>query len=104
MSSDKDKRGAAVDPFARRLVGKYLENRRQDIDKLSRAVAAADFETLRITGHNLYGSGSAYGFDEISTIGAGIERAATSGDAARIRDLIAELKGVLHKLGIPQPG
>ncbi len=104
MSSERDTRGKADDPFARRLVGKYLENRRQDIDKLSRAVAAADFDTLRTTGHNLYGSGAAYGFDEISTIGAGIEQAATLEDTARIRDLIAELRSVLRNLGIPQTG
>lgn len=104
MSSDSGTRGSAVDPLTRRLVDKYLENRRQDIDKLSRAVAAADFETLRITGHNLYGSGSAYGFDEITTIGAGIEQAATSEDTGKIRDLIAQLEGVLQNLGISQNG
>lgn len=89
-----------ADPFARRLVGKYLSHRKEDISKLQSALAESDFETIRLTGHNLYGSGSAYGLDEISYIGASIEKAAGDKDAGRIDCLIGELRNFLHKLHV----
>lgn len=100
VATDNGKIVDSVDPFARKLVDKYLDNRKEDIARLSCALTEADFETIRVTGHNLYGSGAAYGFDEISEIGNGIERAAEKRDIPEIRRLIAELHALLVKLGI----
>ena len=89
-----------ADPFARKLVGKYLENRKEDIARLTESLAAADFEALRLTGHNLYGSGAAYGLDEISRIGAAIESSAQSADREKLEQLIAELRDFLARVGV----
>ena len=91
MTGNKEKPIEVADPFARKLMGQYLDNRKHDIDKLTAALAACDFETIRVTGHYLYGSGAAYGLDDISFIGAGIENAADAADAKRIETLICEL-------------
>ena len=88
------------DPFARRLIGKYLDNRRDDIGKLTKALSDSDFETIRVTGHNLYGSGAAYGLDDISWIGASIEKAADSEDIAEIKRSIGELESFLRALKV----
>jgi len=88
------------DPFARRLIGRYLDNRKDDVDKLRQALAAADFETVRSTGHNLYGSGAAYGLDEISMLGAKIEMAAIDKDGGELERLIDEMTGFLRKLKV----
>ncbi len=88
------------DPFARRLVDKYLQRRREDIDMLMLAAQSADFETVRITGHNLYGSGAAYGLEEISTIGAHLESAAEAADVSTITRLIGELRQFLINLRV----
>lgn len=88
------------DPFARRLIGKYLDNRRDDIGKLTKALSDSDFETIRVTGHNLYGSGAAYGLDDISWIGASIEKAADSEDIAEIERSIGELESFLRALKV----
>ena len=88
------------DPFARRLIGKYLDNRRDDIGKLTQALSDSDFETIRVTGHNLYGSGAAYGLDDISWIGASIEKAADSQDIAEIERSIGELESFLRALKV----
>ena len=103
MMNVDDKKGRPIeiaDPFARRLIGKYLDNRRDDIDKLKQALADADFDTIRITGHNLYGSGSAYGLDDISWLGASIEKAADEKNGAKIEGLISELTHFLQKLRV----
>ena len=86
------------DPFARRLIGKYLANRNEDIGKLTRALADDDFETIRITGHNLYGSGATYGLDRVSTLGASIEKAASDKDGPLIEQLIAEMREFLENM------
>ncbi len=98
-----DKQGKPIeieDPFARRLMGKYLGHRKDDVDKLRTALAASDFDTIRITGHNLYGSGAAYGLDDISWLGASIERAAESKDVPDTERLIGELELFLRKLNV----
>lgn len=100
VSTEEGKPIEISDPFARRLVGKYLGNRQEDIGKLTRALADRDFDTIRITGHNLYGSGATYGLDDISYLGASIENAAVAMDPVRIQQLIGELKDFLSKMKV----
>lgn len=103
MEHRTDKKGKPIeisDPFARRLIGKYLSHRKDDIEKLKQALAASDFETIRVTGHNLYGSGSAYGLDDISWLGASIENAADARDRKQVERLIGEMTDFLHKLRV----
>lgn len=88
------------DPFARRLVDKYLQRRRDDIGMLMIAAQSADFETVRVTGHNLYGSGAAYGLADISSIGAKLESAAKAADAPKIERLINDLRDFLSNLKV----
>jgi len=103
MENVTDKKGKPIeitDPFARRLIDKYLSHRKDDIDKLKRALADSDFETIRITGHNLYGSGSAYGLDDISWLGASIENAADAQDEEQLERLFDEMTDFLKKLRV----
>lgn len=100
MTGNRNKPIEIPDPFARQLVGQYLKNRKGDVKKLSTALTNRDFATIRTTGHNLYGSGAAYGIDDISFIGASIENAADSSDVQRIERLIGELDGLLKQLKV----
>ena len=97
---EKSKPIEIADPFARRLIGKYIDKRNEDVDRLTRALAESDFETIRTTGHNLSGSGAAYGLDDISTLGASIECAAIDKDGPRIERLIDEMIAFLRELTI----
>lgn len=89
-----------ADPFARKLVGQYLQNREGDIGRLQDALRRDDFETIRVTGHNLYGSGSAYGLDEVSRIGANLEQAAEQQDSSGVVRLVAELAEFLRTVEV----
>ena len=100
MTRENGKPIEIADPFARRLIGKYLSHRKDDIGKLTRALEESDFETIRVTGHNLYGSGSAYGLDQISWLGADFEKAADARNAPDIERLIGELTDFLDKLRV----
>lgn len=81
-------------------MARYLKRRESDISDLRRALDAAEFETIRTTGHNLFGSGAAYGLEQISTLGRGIEEAAEARDSARIGELIGDLERFLKGLKI----
>ncbi|MCG6551041.1 MAG: Hpt domain-containing protein [Candidatus Magnetominusculus sp. LBB02] len=82
------------------LIPGYLANRRNDIDKMNSAIDAADFETVRVIGHQLKGSGGGYGFDFITDAGAAVEQAAKNKDVNSIRRHIAALGDYLNRLEI----
>lgn len=100
MGSDSDKPIDISDPFARQLMARYLERRDSDIGALRDALAATAFEKIRITGHKLFGSGSAYGLDEVSRLGERIEKAAEAGDSDSLERLIRDLEQYLRALKI----
>jgi HPt (histidine-containing phosphotransfer) domain-containing protein len=73
------------------LLPQYFELCRRDLRRLRSACELRHFGDVRIIGHNLKGSGGAYGFPELSQIGAGIETAAKSGDEMALRAGIEQL-------------
>ena len=81
----------------RDLIPRFLANRRMEVEQLRDAVARGDLEAARRIGHGLKGVGGGYGFDEISRLGAEIERRARAGGqdlAALARELADYLAGV----------
>lgn len=81
-----------ADPFARRLLMQYLDRRRADLARLRTALEASDFGCIEISGHNLSGSGAAYGLEPISHLGADLERAAQARQVERIREVLDRLE------------
>ena len=81
-----------ADPFARRLLTQYLDRRRADLARLRDALEASDFGSIEISGHNLSGSGAAYGLEPISLLGADLEQAAQSRQVDRIREVLDQLE------------
>jgi HPt (histidine-containing phosphotransfer) domain-containing protein len=70
---------------------------------LLRLLAASDFGRIRIAAHNLKGTGSAYGFETLTEIGAGMERSAREPNAATLREQIATLGEYLERVEL-EPG
>lgn len=85
-----------ADPFARYLMAQYLKRREEELAQLNASLADADFESIVLTAHKLFGSGAAYGLDEISRLGGALESAAESRHAARVAALLAELERYLQ--------
>ncbi|MFZ0591931.1 MAG: Hpt domain-containing protein [Bryobacteraceae bacterium] len=67
------------------LLPQYFALCRRDLDRLKAAFEQREFGQVRLLGHNLKGSGGAYGFPELTEIGAAIERAAKAEDEIAIR-------------------
>lgn len=92
-----------VDEDLVELIPQYLNNRRKDIEAMSRALGDDDYEAIRVLGHTMKGSGGGFGFDQISHIGSGLEEAARGQDAARIRQWLDKLQDFLNRVhAIPE--
>lgn len=89
------------DPLARRLLSRYLERRRSDVAMLRRALENGEFGAIEVSGHNMFGSGSAYGFDIVTDIGRQLEEAARGRQPAAIAALIDDLEGFLRHVETP---
>lgn len=100
LVKDADNRVNIADPFARRLMVRYLGRREADLQSLRSALASEDFGSIRRKGHNLFGSGSAYGLDRISELGADLERAAKKQNGDRIGQLIDTLEAFIRNVRV----
>jgi HPt (histidine-containing phosphotransfer) domain-containing protein len=89
-----------VDAEIAALVPGFLENRRKDVTLVLQAVDQGDFETARVLGHSMKGSGGGYGFDAITDIGHGIEDAAKQQDAPSIRACVTALSVYLARVEV----
>lgn len=90
-----------ADPFARKLMTRYLSHRQEDIRNLRESLASDDYEAVRLAGHNMHGSGSAYGLDWISQLGEALETAAVDHNEAEVSRLITQLESYVRALHIP---
>ncbi len=84
----------------RELAPRFLVHRRGDVDRLHEAIDRDDFETVRTIGHAMKGSGSAYGFDEITTLGDEIERLARSENAVALAAAVTRLTEYLDAVEV----
>ena len=64
------------------------------------ALERGDFGAVTILGHNLRGSGGGFGFQPITTFGAGIEQAAEGANLDGALRLLGELSAYLDTVRI----
>nr|WP_280110219.1 response regulator [Methylocella silvestris] len=76
----------------------YLKNCRQNVVAMDEALDRADFEAVTILGHNMRGSGGAFGFQAITDIGAGLQQAAERADVDASRKWVTELSTYLDRV------
>lgn len=89
-----------VDEDLADLIPGYLERRQDDLVVLASALASGDFESIRILGHSMKGSGGGYGFDGITDIGSALEIAGRDHDTAAIESSTAALAEYLTRLEV----
>ena len=90
----------AIDADLEELIPGYLENRQKDIESIKECIGRDDFESIRILGHSMKGSGGGYGFDQVSEVGGSIEVAAKAFDVKIIEEQIANLEDFLNRLEV----
>ncbi|MBI5214051.1 MAG: Hpt domain-containing protein, partial [Nitrospirae bacterium] len=82
------------------LIPGFLQNRREDVKSMLAAIDNGDYETIRILGHSIKGTGGGYGFDTISDIGHSVEQAAKDKNPEEIRIKINELSAYLDRVEV----
>ncbi|TNE86457.1 MAG: response regulator [Deltaproteobacteria bacterium] len=91
---------ASVDAELEPLIPAFLRDRRSDVKRLRAGIAAGDVDTVRRIGHSMRGTGSAYGFPDISELGAAIERAAGEGSLEHANEATRALDGYLGQVRV----
>ncbi len=76
----------------------YLENCRHNVVLMREALDRNDFEAVTIMGHNLRGSGGAFGFQPITDLGASLEQASEDTDHVGATMLLGELSRYLDRI------
>jgi HPt (histidine-containing phosphotransfer) domain-containing protein len=82
------------------LIPGYLRNRHADLHALAEALGRGDYDAMRIVGHNMKGTGSGYGFAEISNIGKDLEAAAKERSDDGLRGQISNLSEFLNRMQV----
>ncbi len=82
------------------IVPDYLENRRKDVATLFGMLGRGEYDTMRMLGHRMKGSGAGYGFDAISHLGERLERASREACHAELASCVAELESYLDRIDI----
>jgi two-component system, sensor histidine kinase and response regulator len=89
---------STIPPEIAALVPRYLDNRLRDVDAIHRALESGDFPAVQRIAHNLKGSGSGYGYSQLSALGRELERMAKTGERQRILELSAVLEQQVRQL------
>ena len=67
------KKRVKVDPSIKDLVPEYLERKSREVQEALDLLLKEDFEAIQYLGHGMAGTGTSYGFPEISLFGKKIE-------------------------------
>ena len=70
----------------------YINHTSKELMNIKENLDSAAFDSLRIFGHNLKGSGGMYGFNEITSRGAAIESAAMNENLEDIKSHLDALE------------
>jgi HPt (histidine-containing phosphotransfer) domain-containing protein len=84
-----------VDEELADLIPEFLENRRRDVEQITRFIREEKYEDLVRLGHTMKGVGGSYGFTEISEIGREIEEAGKRSDREVMTTLYKRLAAYL---------
>ncbi len=81
----------------------YITHRAEELGRLADALDDGEWETLSKAGHNLKGTGAAYGFAELTELGRNLEKAAKAADRRAAEALVESIGLYLGMVG-PAPG
>ncbi|MCB1173738.1 MAG: Hpt domain-containing protein [Leptospiraceae bacterium] len=89
-----------IDSELEELIPTYIGNLKKKAVDIDAALQSDDFETCRILGHNMKGSGGGYGLDFVSECGLTIESAAEKKQSEAIQQGLSQLQDFLAKVEI----
>ncbi|HJT88387.1 MAG TPA: Hpt domain-containing protein [Bryobacteraceae bacterium] len=88
-------------PAFQALRAEYLDHCWAGLRNLQQALRQEDYPALQSAGHNLKGTGAAYGFEQLTELGRGMEMAARNGDSGVVEILVGEIESYLAMVRDP---
>jgi CheY-like chemotaxis protein len=82
------------------LSPRYLASRQKELPLLRELLDRSDFDTLRRLSHNMKGTGTSYGFPDISRLGAALEQAAKAGNESDFAQQITKLAAYIEAANV----
>ena len=89
-----------VDAAIQDIIPDFLRHRGENVASIRDALEAGDFDAVRQIGHDIEGSGGAFGFDFMAEIGRCLSQAPSDTAPAQVRGLADELASYLARLRI----
>jgi len=83
------------------MTAQYLITRTRELSAMRKALNDGDFETLAWLAHNLAGTGTSFGYPEVSRLGKLMENAARGKDQLSFEDLLETFTNYVHS--VPSP-
>lgn len=80
------------------LVANFVSRLSERVTQLEGAIRAADFESVRVTAHQLKGSGGGYGYPMITAVAAELEQQAVSQAMDDCVKAITELRSIAGRV------
>jgi HPt (histidine-containing phosphotransfer) domain-containing protein len=101
QEGDRNKRIIVrVDRDLEEITPAYLRTLREDVERIRGSLEKDDWETIHVIGHNMKGSGSGYGFDEVSRLGRVMEQSAKEKRGEPIRRAVEDLSRYLDSVEV----
>lgn len=98
VRSEMETNVIALDSALKRMLPVFVANKVRDLVRLKQALQSGDFDTVRLIGHSMKGTGRSYGFPAISELGSRLEAAAIHANRSRMESGIAELSRWLETM------
>ncbi len=89
-----------VEAYLEAILPNFLVRRRGDIEVMRDARERGDYETLRVFGHRMKGTGGAYGLDSITDLGQSLEQAAKEENGAELQGLLNYFEDYLDRVEV----
>ncbi len=89
-----------VDPELTSLIPQFLEEMRERLRIMIRALPHQDFASIQAAAHQIAGAGGSYGFAELSRFGRSLEELALHRNSTETGNVISQLETYLHRVEI----
>jgi len=102
MEGRNDRIRLKVEPALKGLMAGFFENRRRDLERLSRALGDGDLAAIRDVGQNIRCFSRVYGVEGLTALGEAIRCAAEEESRQRIALLRGQLADYLARVEIQE--
>ncbi|MFA5859149.1 MAG: response regulator [Elusimicrobiota bacterium] len=87
-----------TDAQVKELIPFFIQEKNKDLELLKQSLETGDYATIQRIGHNLRGSGTMFGIEQISQLGIKLESAGKDKNPRIIKPLVEQLSVIIVKI------